>query len=122
MATDYALNLKATLDTSEAEAKLQQLANGKSGSGTSGATAFNSLEKSIQKLNASIDKLNSTASKPSGGGAGGASPSFKQQYGPLMRMAAGHYVGGALVNLGSSQVAAGNTGYGIAAGTAGGML
>lgn len=39
-----------------------------------------------------------------------------------MRMAAGHYVGGALVNVGSAQVAAGNTGYGIAAGTAGGML
>lgn len=39
-----------------------------------------------------------------------------------MRMAAGHYVGGALVNIGSQQVAAGNTGYGIAAGTTGGML
>lgn len=58
MATDYALNLKATLDISEAEAKLQQLANGKSGSGSSSATAFNSLEKSIQKLNSSIDRLN----------------------------------------------------------------
>ena len=123
MATDYALNLKATLDTSEAEAKLQQLANGKSGSGTSGATAFNSLEKSIQKLNASIDKLNSAASKPSGGGGGGgASSSFSQQYGPLLRLAAGHYVGGALVNMAGQQVASGNTGYGIAAGTAGGML
>lgn len=58
MATDYALQLKATLDTSDVEAKLQQLANGKSGSKSSGATAFNSLEKSIQKLNASIDRLN----------------------------------------------------------------
>ena len=40
----------------------------------------------------------------------------------MLRLAAGQYVGGALVNVGSSQVAAGNTGYGIAAGTAGGML
>lgn len=58
MATDYALNLKATLDTSEAEAKLQQIASSKSGSSGGSSTAFNSLEKSINKLNASIDKLN----------------------------------------------------------------
>ena len=92
MATDYALNLKATLDTSEAEAKLQQLASGSSGVSGGKATAFNSLEKSINKLNASIDKLNAAASKP----ASGYQRSGWSRYSPerrLLRAAAGYYVG-----------------------------
>ena len=51
MATDYSLNLKATLDTSEVQQKLQQL-------GQTGANVNAQIEQSVQKLDKSIKDLN----------------------------------------------------------------
>lgn len=51
MATDYSLNLKATLDTSEVQQKLQQL-------GQTGSNVNAQIEQSVQKLDKSIKDLN----------------------------------------------------------------
>ena len=56
MATDYALNLKATLDTSEVQQKLQEL-------GQSSTNINQQIDQSVQKLDNSIRQLNSSLSK-----------------------------------------------------------
>jgi len=121
MATEYDLKLKATLDTTQVDSKVKQLEAQSSG-GNGSSSSLNSLESSIKKLNMSIDKLTNASTKAaSGGGAGGASKQANQ-YMPLLRLAAGHYVGGALLKTGTEQVAAGNTGFGVASGAVGGAL
>lgn len=47
MATEYELNLKANLDISDAQQKLQQL-------GQSGAMSFDSLERSVRTLDSTL--------------------------------------------------------------------
>ena len=53
MATEYALNLKAKLDVSDAQQKLQQL-------GAAGNQAFNNIEDSVKNLDRSMKGLNSS--------------------------------------------------------------
>ena len=103
------------------DSKVKSLEAQSSG-GNGSQSAFGSLENSIKKLNMSIDKLTNASTKAAnGGGAGGASKQANQ-YMPLLRLAAGHYVGGALLKTGADQVAAGNTGLGVASGAVGGAL
>lgn len=61
MATDYSLNLKAQLDTSEVQQKLQQLGQKGTTQMTSLEQAVKQLEAAIQKLALSFDKANSSA-------------------------------------------------------------
>ena len=107
MATDYTLDLKATLDTSEAEAKLSQLQQQGNSMGGGTGQAFQPLEKSIDKLNHTIEAMNKD---------GGV------QMKSVMRMFAGRYIGGALRKQASAQIEAGNTGTGIALGGFGGAM
>lgn len=53
MATEYELNLKANLDTSDAQQKLQQL-------GQSGAMSFDSLERSVRNLDSTLKTVSSS--------------------------------------------------------------
>ena len=59
MATDYSMNLKAKLDTSDVQQKLQQL-------GQTGDMATSQLEQSVKKLEGAVKDLTNswkTASK-----------------------------------------------------------
>ena len=53
MATEYALNLKANLDISDAQQKLQQL-------GQTGGMAFDSLERSVKSLDSTLKTVASS--------------------------------------------------------------
>ena len=53
MATDYALNLKATLDTSDVQQKLQAL-------GQTGGMAFDSLERAVKNLDSTLKTVSSS--------------------------------------------------------------
>lgn len=122
MATEYQLNLKANLDTTQVDSKVKALeAQSSSGKGT--ASSFSTLEASIKKLNMSIEKLTNVSNKAANGGGGAAGGAkYSNQYMPLLRLAAGHYVGGALLKSGADQVASGNTRFGVASGAVGGAL
>lgn len=48
MANEYQLNLKARLDTSEVDAKLQSLGS---------ASGLGNLDESLSRLNSAVDKL-----------------------------------------------------------------
>ena len=121
MATEYQLNLKANLDTTQVDSKVKALeAQSSSGKGTT--SSFSTLEASIKKLNMSIDKLTNVQQKDVARGGGGSSSVHNPQLRAMLRFAAGHYLGGQLTRMGSEQMRAGNNGFGMAAGTAGGML
>lgn len=107
MATDYTLNLKAELDTSDAEAKLAKLQNGGSMGGGQGGSTFQPLEKSIEKLNNTLTSMNKE---------GGI------QMKSVMRMFAGRFIGSTLSKAADRQIEAGNTGAGVALGGFGGAM
>lgn len=107
MATDYTLNLKAELDTSDAEAKLAKLQSGGSMGGGQGGSNFQPLEKSIEKLNNTLTSMNKDGS-------------FQMK--SVMRMFAGRYIGSTLRKAAASQIEAGNTGAGVALGGFGGAM
>lgn len=110
MATDYSMNLKAKLDTSDVQQKLQQL-------GQTGDTATSQLEQSVKKLdNAVKDLANSwkNASKEA------------QQSGiqmqKLLRGGGAMLLGGIIKRTGDIASATGNTGLASTASVAGGAL
>ena len=107
MATDYTLNLKAELDTSDAEAKLAKLQSGGSMGGGQGGSTLQPLEKSIEKLNNTLTSMNKDGS-------------FQMK--SVMRMFAGRYIGSTLRKAADSQIDAGNTGVGVALGGFGGAM
>lgn len=124
MATEYDLKLKATLDTTQVDSKVKALEAQSSG-GNGSSSSFGSLENAIKKLNMSIDKLTNASNKPTSGVAAqtdGSSSIQNPQLKAMLRFAAGHYLGGQLTRMGSEQVRAGNNGFGMAAGTVGGLL
>lgn len=110
MATDYSMNLKAKLDTSDVQQKLQQL-------GQTGETATSQLEQSVKKLEGAIKDLMEswkTASKEA------------QQTGlqmqKLLRGGSAMLVGGVINRLGNYAAATGNQTGATAASYAGNML
>lgn len=110
MATDYNLNLKANLDVSDAQQKLQQL-------GRVGTNATNSLEDAVRNLDQSIKQLGESWKKV----AQEQSKAMQQQSHQRMMMGlikgAGAHIAGNLLTQGERYFAAtGNTGAATAAG------
>lgn len=110
MATDYSMNLKAKLDTSDVQQKLQQL-------GQTGDTATSQLEQSVKKLDSAVKDLTNswkTASKEA------------QQTGiqmqKLLRGGGAMLVGGIIKRMGNVAAATGNDGLASTAQVAGGAV
>lgn len=110
MATDYSMNLKAKLDTTDVQQKLQQL-------GQTGDMATSQLEQSVKKLESAVKDLTTswrTASKEA------------QQTGlqmqKLLRGGSAMLVGGIINRMGNYAAATGNTTGAEVANYAGNML
>lgn len=110
MASDYSLNLKAQLDTSDVQAKLQQL-------GSTGSVATSQLEDSIKKLDTAVKDL-SQSWKTSAKEAQQTSLQMQK----ILRGGAAMLVGGVISRMGDYAAATGNTTGAQAANYAGSML
>lgn len=110
MASDYSLNLKAQLDTSDVQAKLQQLGN-------TGSVATSQLEDSIKKLDTAVKDLSQswkTSAKEA------QQTGFQMQ--KILRGGAAMLLGSAISRMGNYAAATGNTTGAQAASLAGGLL
>ena len=110
MASDYSLNLKAQLDTSDVQAKLQQL-------GSTGSVATAQLEDSIKKLDNAVKDL-SQSWKTSAKDAQQTSLQMQK----ILRGGAAMLVGGVINRVGNVASATGNTGLASAATVGGAAL
>lgn len=110
MASDYSLNIKAQLDTSDVQAKLQQL-------GSTGSVATSQLEDSIKKLDTAVKDL-SQSWKTSAKEAQQTSLQMQK----ILRGGAAMLIGGAITRMGNYAAATGNTNGAQAANLAGGLL
>lgn len=110
MATDYSMNLKAKLDTTDVQQKLQQL-------GQTGETATSQLEQSVKKLEGAIKELTDSWKN--------ASKEAQQtglQMQKLLRGGSAMLVGGVINRIGNYAAATGNSTGATVASYAGNML
>ena len=110
MATDYSMNLKAKLDTSDVQQKLQQL-------GQTGDMATSQLEQSVKKLEGAVKDLTNSWKN--------ASKEAQQtglQMQKLLRGGSAMLVGGIINRMGNYAAATGNTTGAEVANYAGNML